>query len=86
METDLLFGELIEPYELYTLDSTSDFSLTVDSAPVMSPFDEEQHLDPICSMNLSQSGDMYLEYLFSKGLADSIDEAHFIPSERDEVD
>ena len=86
METDLFFGALIEPYELYTSDTTSDFPLSLDGAPVMSVFDDDQQPEPICSMNLSHSGDMYLEYLFSKGLADSIDEAHFIPSERDEVD
>ena len=86
METELLFGQPIEPYEFYTLDSSSDFALTLESAPAMPAFDEEHQLEPISSMNLSQSGDMYLDCLFSKVLADSNDEAHFITSYLYELD
>ena len=71
----MLFGSLIETSELYGPDEDP-FLIGPTSGLA------EEHVD---SLSMSCSFDVYLEYLFSKGLVDSMDDKRFLSADMDEV-
>ncbi|XP_032222116.1 Krueppel-like factor 3 [Nematostella vectensis] len=72
MDMDVLFGGVIDSDEDFVLDSPT------------SIFDEDQFsydtMGPSCPF------DVYIDYLFSKGLADSMEDTKTVDSEQDEAD
>ena len=82
MESDLLFEEFMDA-------SALDFTELEEQYPLCTGYLEsspdgilDQHID---SMTLSCPVDIYLDYLFSKGIVDSMDEHIFLGPDCDEV-